>query len=280
MRRVSTRVLPEPAPARMHSGMVVEVTARRCSSFSPSRICSASTGRHPNRARSGSYSSRRRRYADFMLPMRRRGDSSSICIPTGGTSPSAFLAAMVPSSSWAGAVVRRRRRRCASSPALLILGTLIWLAERYIRWISTHFVLTTDRVIYRLGRRRQARHRDPAAAHQHHLLQPADLRAHARPGRPEDRVGQRDRGPGVRGHPQPATRCSTRSTRRWRPTRTAASTSWATASSPSRRRRLRGRGPPAQSVADQIAELHQLCSRRALTDAEFEAKKAELLGRM
>src|SRR3954451_21845972 len=34
---------------------------------------------------------------------------------------------------------------------LLILGTLIWLAERYIRWISTHFVLTTDRVIYRSG---------------------------------------------------------------------------------------------------------------------------------
>jgi membrane protein YdbS with pleckstrin-like domain len=35
--------------------------------------------------------------------------------------------------------------------ALFLLGTLIWFLERYIRWISTHFVLTSDRVIYRSG---------------------------------------------------------------------------------------------------------------------------------
>ncbi len=35
--------------------------------------------------------------------------------------------------------------------ALLVVATLIWFAERYIRWISTHFVLTSDRVIYRSG---------------------------------------------------------------------------------------------------------------------------------
>jgi uncharacterized membrane protein YdbT with pleckstrin-like domain len=35
--------------------------------------------------------------------------------------------------------------------ALFLLGTLGWFVERYIRWISTHFVLTSDRVIYRSG---------------------------------------------------------------------------------------------------------------------------------
>lgn len=35
--------------------------------------------------------------------------------------------------------------------AVFLLGTLLWILERYIRWISTHFVLTSDRVIYRSG---------------------------------------------------------------------------------------------------------------------------------
>lgn len=35
--------------------------------------------------------------------------------------------------------------------ALFLLATLIWFVERYVRWISTHFVLTSDRVIYRSG---------------------------------------------------------------------------------------------------------------------------------
>ena len=35
--------------------------------------------------------------------------------------------------------------------AVLVLATLVWFVERYIRWVSTHFVLTSDRVIYRSG---------------------------------------------------------------------------------------------------------------------------------
>jgi uncharacterized membrane protein YdbT with pleckstrin-like domain len=34
---------------------------------------------------------------------------------------------------------------------LLILGTLVWFVSSYISWVSTHFVLTTDRVIHREG---------------------------------------------------------------------------------------------------------------------------------
>jgi hypothetical protein len=52
MRRVSTRVLPEPAPARMASGTVSTVTAWRCSSLSPASSPSASDSDAPSRGSS------------------------------------------------------------------------------------------------------------------------------------------------------------------------------------------------------------------------------------
>jgi uncharacterized membrane protein YdbT with pleckstrin-like domain len=35
--------------------------------------------------------------------------------------------------------------------ALFLLFTIGWIVQRYISWVSTHFVLTSDRVIYRSG---------------------------------------------------------------------------------------------------------------------------------
>src|SRR5438105_4600626 len=46
MRLVMTRVLPDPAPARIRSGPSVWRTARRCSGFSASRKCTLSFYRH------------------------------------------------------------------------------------------------------------------------------------------------------------------------------------------------------------------------------------------
>jgi uncharacterized membrane protein YdbT with pleckstrin-like domain len=34
---------------------------------------------------------------------------------------------------------------------LLVLGLLVWFGWRYLRWITTNFVVTTDRLIYRHG---------------------------------------------------------------------------------------------------------------------------------
>lgn len=34
---------------------------------------------------------------------------------------------------------------------LLILGVLAWFGIRYLRWITTNFVVTNDRVVYRVG---------------------------------------------------------------------------------------------------------------------------------
>jgi uncharacterized membrane protein YdbT with pleckstrin-like domain len=35
--------------------------------------------------------------------------------------------------------------------ALFLLFTVGWILQRYVSWVSTHFVLTSDRVIYRSG---------------------------------------------------------------------------------------------------------------------------------
>ena len=35
--------------------------------------------------------------------------------------------------------------------AIFVFATLVWFMQRYIRWVSTHFVLTSDRVIFRTG---------------------------------------------------------------------------------------------------------------------------------
>ncbi|MCC5952452.1 MAG: PH domain-containing protein [Acidimicrobiia bacterium] len=35
--------------------------------------------------------------------------------------------------------------------ALLILGCLVWFATRYVQWVTTDLVLTSDRLIYRSG---------------------------------------------------------------------------------------------------------------------------------
>jgi uncharacterized membrane protein YdbT with pleckstrin-like domain len=35
--------------------------------------------------------------------------------------------------------------------ALLLIGTLVWLGITYLRWVTTNFVITTDRLIYRHG---------------------------------------------------------------------------------------------------------------------------------
>ena len=34
---------------------------------------------------------------------------------------------------------------------VLIVGTLLWFGARYAKWVTTNFVVTTDRLIYRVG---------------------------------------------------------------------------------------------------------------------------------
>jgi uncharacterized membrane protein YdbT with pleckstrin-like domain len=166
---------------------------------------------------------------------------------------------------------------------LLILGSLIWLAERYIRWVSTHFILTSDRIIWLEGVIAKRGIEFPLQRINtiffsqrmfERILGLGDLRVESAsetgaqvfediksPAKVQHEIyaqmeANENRGLNKLGD------------------QLAAATAQQPAAPPA---------PPAevkQSVADQIADLHSLHEQGALTDAEFEAKKAELLGRM
>jgi uncharacterized membrane protein YdbT with pleckstrin-like domain len=34
---------------------------------------------------------------------------------------------------------------------VLIIGTALWVVVRYVRWVTSNFVITSDRIIYRVG---------------------------------------------------------------------------------------------------------------------------------
>lgn len=57
----------------------------------------------------------------------------------------AFLAAVVV------AVVFRDNDALRIASVVLLLVSLVWLGVRYAKWITTNFVVTTDRLIYREG---------------------------------------------------------------------------------------------------------------------------------
>jgi len=163
---------------------------------------------------------------------------------------------------------------------LLILGTLIWLAERYIRWISTHFVLTTDRVIYRSGV--VAKHGIEIPLQRintiffsqrifERVLGLGDLKIESA-SETGAQVFEDIRSPDKVQHDIYA-QMEANENRGLEKLgdRLEAKGAQAAQAAPA--------GLPP-SVTDQIAELHRLLQAGALTDAEFDAKKAELLGRM
>lgn len=62
------------------------------------------------------------------------------------------LAALLASVVVGGVVMATTDAAWAQIPAgVLILVCLVWFGARYARWVTTHFVVTTDRLIYRHG---------------------------------------------------------------------------------------------------------------------------------
>ena len=199
---------------------------------------------------------------------------------------SAFLAAMA--AFVLGAVVLAQGWGDVANllAAAAILGTLAWLGERYIRWVSTHFILTSDRIIWREGVIAKRGIEFPLQRINtiffsqrmfERILGLGDLKVESAsergtqvfedlrsPAKVQDEIyaqmeanesrGLNKLGDQITGAAQ------------------AAQVASATPAAPP--------AAPEPTVADQIAALHQLHEQGALTDAEFEAKKAELLGRM
>ena len=53
-----------------------------------------------------------------------------------------------------GIIVARRwtpRRRSSGSSLALIVAQRLWVVVRYLKWVTTNFVITSDRVIFRHG---------------------------------------------------------------------------------------------------------------------------------
>jgi uncharacterized membrane protein YdbT with pleckstrin-like domain len=62
------------------------------------------------------------------------------------------LLALIASVALGAALIAGTDIEWLQIPAgILILGCLLWFGARYARWITTNFVVTTDRLIYRHG---------------------------------------------------------------------------------------------------------------------------------
>jgi uncharacterized membrane protein YdbT with pleckstrin-like domain len=163
--------------------------------------------------------------------------------------------------------------------AVLIIGALVWLGERYIRWISTHFILTTDRVIWREGVIAKKGIEIPlqrintilfSQGIVERILGLGDLTIESA-SETGAQIFEDIRSPAKVQHEI----YSQMETNENRGLDKLGDRITAQAQAPAQ--------PPAappQSVTDQIAELHGLHEAGALTDAEYESKKAELLRRM
>jgi len=164
--------------------------------------------------------------------------------------------------------------------AALVLGSLVWLAERYVHWVTTYFILTTDRVIYRRGIVAKKGMEIPLQRINtiffnqrifERLLGLGDLKIESasrtgaevfedirNPDRVQHEIYAQMEAVEQRGFDRVSDRI----------TQSAAAPAPAPAAPPT---------AATPSVGDRIAELHRLHSQGAITDAEFEAKKAQLL---
>ena len=112
MRWVSTRVLPEPAPATMSSGPPSWSTASRCCGLSPTSSCSGSA---PGRAAPGPPSG----------PSPAAAASAQVGTPAALTSAAWALARVAASTcgSWPGSPKSRPSKRVLMSGSTLRVGT-------------------------------------------------------------------------------------------------------------------------------------------------------------
>ena len=188
--------------------------------------------------------------------------------------------------------------------ALLLLAGLGWLAERYVRWVSTYFILTSDRVIYREGI--FAKHGMEIPLQRinsiffnqrmfERVLGLGDLKIESasktgaevfddirRPERVQHEIYSQMEALENRGYDRIGQQITQAQSHAGAPMPEAA-----TPQAPPAQGAPAAPGPPAPpaappaaptaSVADRIAELHRLHTQGAITDAEFEAKKAQLL---
>jgi uncharacterized membrane protein YdbT with pleckstrin-like domain len=175
--------------------------------------------------------------------------------------------------------------------AILVLGALAWLGERYVHWVTTYFILTSDRIIYRRGILAKKGMEIPLQRINtiffsqrifERVLGLGDLKIESA-SRTGAEVFEDIRNPDKVQHEIYAQMeaIESRGYDRLGDRLAQTSASQAAAPAPAPTAPAAPAAPPPQgSVAERIAELHQLHTQGAITDAEFEAKKATLLEQM
>jgi uncharacterized membrane protein YdbT with pleckstrin-like domain len=161
---------------------------------------------------------------------------------------------------------------------LLILGTLGWFGVVYARWTSTHFVVTSDRLIHRVGLVSRAGVEIPldrintvfsAQSLFERIVGAGDLTIESAGA--EGRQEFHDIRKPTRVQNEIYVAKENAENRRYDRMGQSASNS-AAAASPAT--------PSAPSIPEQIEQLDALRQRGVISEEEFERKKAELLGRM
>jgi uncharacterized membrane protein YdbT with pleckstrin-like domain len=151
--------------------------------------------------------------------------------------------------------------------AVLVLGTLGWLGLTYLRWATTNFVITTDRLIYRHG-----------------VLSKHGIEI------PLERVNtvffsqtilERILGSGDLVI-ESAGEMGRQSFSNVRKPSAVQNEIYRQMEANENRKfdRIGGARPPSDSIPEQIAQLEQLRQQGILTQAEFDAKKQQLLDKM
>jgi uncharacterized membrane protein YdbT with pleckstrin-like domain len=151
--------------------------------------------------------------------------------------------------------------------AILVLGTLLWLGLTYLRWATTNFVITTDRLIYRHG-----------------VLSKHGIEI------PLERVNtvffsqtivERILGSGDLVI-ESAGEMGRQSFSNVRKPSAVQNEIYRQMEANENRKfdRIGGARPSADSIPEQIAQLEQLRQQGILTQAEFDAKKQQLLDKM
>lgn len=146
----------------------------------------------------------------------------------------------------------------------LFVVWLLWFAARLLQWLSTHFVLTTERLIYRKGLiakhgrdvpLNRVNNIDMSQTVFERVLRAGDILVESAGESGQQRFTDIKRPEHVQREIHRAVEAND----------------------------LRDRGfavQPATSVPGQIAELAELRDSGVISEAEFQAKKADLLGRM
>ena len=156
---------------------------------------------------------------------------------------------------------------------ILALVWAIWLVTRYLNWNFTHFVVTSDRVIYRTGVLAKRGVEIPMERinninfHQgiwERVIGAGDLEIESAGKDGQSKFSDVWHPDGVQQEVYRQMEANARKRASWHGGHAAAAAAAA--------------APP--SIPDQINQLAQLRDQGHITPAEFEAKKAELLGRM